>query len=599
MFLLLSVILVYCQVSHHQFINFDDEDYVYKNPYVMQGFSASSIYWSLTTMHSSNWHPLTWMSHILDVQLFGMNPAGHHLMNVAFHAANSILLFLVFCRLSGALWRSFVLAALFALHPLHVESVAWIAERKDVLSTFFGFLTIYFYSGYVKQRNFKSYLSVQISLVLSLLAKPMLVTLPIILLLIDYWPLERFIKSTGTCDLNNDSARLPFVRLLQEKLPLFILVSISSIVTLYAQYMGGSVSSFIESSLSQRIANALVVYIKYLGKTFWPIDLALVYDFPETLPLWQPIASGIILVLITLIAVMGRKQRPYLYIGWFWYLFTLVPVIGIVRIGAQAMADRYTYVPLVGIFIIVVWGFVDITSELINRSLIRIATAFIILLLCSIITWRQISLWTDNFTLYNHTLSITRNNWVIQNNIGVALFDAERLEEALYHFEEAIKINPYYIDGYLNMESCLSKMGRTDKSIVILRNAIELGVQEASIYTRLAHNLLKKEQTGAAIELLRKAININPSKIEIYCELGFLYGAQGMTEEAVEVFKKGVVVDSGNIDCRYNLGVELYKLGRCDEAASQFHEVLRLNSDKEIGKMSNKFLNWISEGGCQ
>jgi Tfp pilus assembly protein PilF len=590
--LLVAVFVVYGQVGHHEFINLDDPDYVYANPQVKGGLSLAGLAWAFTTFSSANWHPLAWLSHMLDVQLFGLNPAGHHLMSVALHAANTLLLFLLFRRLTGMAWRSAVVAALFALHPLHVESVAWVAERKDLLSTFFGLLGIYLYAGYVAGGNLRRYVSVLLCFVLSLMAKPMLVTMPFLLLLLDYWPLGRCVAVRGA---PRDKTKPPLRHLLLEKIPFILLAAASCLVTLYAQHRGEATSSLTESPLPERVANALVSYSKYLGKLFWPQDLALLYPFPDTLPLWQPLTAGAFLVTVTLLAIMERKRSPYLFVGWFWYLGTLVPVIGFVRVGSQAMADRYTYLPSVGIFLIVVWVGAGIAARSARVRVVAGAATVVVLLVCSVATWRQVSLWKDNVTLYTHTLAVTRDNSLIHNNLGFALDNEGDVARALYHYGEAVRIDPRFVKAYLNMASCLSRQGKADAAIDLLRKAVEIIPDAATLRSSLGVYLLLEKRPEEAIRHFEEALKIDPEQAEPYFNLGVAYGNQGKAEQAIGSYRKCLAVDARHVGCHYNLGVELFKLGRREEASLHFSEVLRLHPEQEMESMARSFLERISE----
>jgi hypothetical protein len=418
LFLAIAITAVYWQVGNHEFVNYDDDKYVYDNQYVKSGLTSEGIKWAFTATHASNWHPLTWLSHMADCQIYGLNPKGHHLTSVFFHILNSILLFLIFRRMTGALWKSAFVAALFALHPLHVESVAWVAERKDVLSTFFWMLTVGSYVWYVERRGTGRYLLALLFFSLGLMAKPMLVTLPFVLLLLDYWPLGRFqVKKPDTVQRTDEkppkdtkrkkkkfpkhplknavhenkiitpnyqwSGALP---LIWEKIPFFLLVIGSSIVTFYAQQSGGAVRSFDVLPFTVRIFNAFVSYVSYIGKMLWPLNLAVLYPY-FGMPAWWKVAGAFfLLAFISFIAIRTVKQHPYFAIGWLWYLGTLVPVIGLVQVGIQSMADRYTYIPLIGIFIIIVWGISDLAARWQYRRIFLAISAGCVLSALTILT---------------------------------------------------------------------------------------------------------------------------------------------------------------------------------------------------------------------
>src|SRR5512139_1612417 len=389
---------VYLQAGDHEFINYDDPLYVTNNPQVKAGLTGKNILWAFSTTRASNWHPLTWLSHMLDVQLFGLNPRGHHLMNVFIHCVNTVLLFLLLTKMTATPWQSLFVAALFALHPLHVESVAWVAERKDVLSGFFWLLTLLLYVRYVNSPGTVRYLLVVASFAAGLMSKPMLVSLPLVMLLLDYWPLKRL----GT--------QASPVSLLKEKLPFFLLSLLSALVTMHAQKAGGALKSMDVVPLAMRVENSLVSYATYIVKTVWPQDLALFYPFPLSLALWQVLASCLLLIAVSAGVVLLRKRHPYLLTGWLWFLITLVPVIGLVQVGGQAMADRYTYIPHIGLFVMAAWAVPELLKGMRRRRVVLAGAACVILAILTVVTWRQLGYWRDNITLYERTLSVTQNN---------------------------------------------------------------------------------------------------------------------------------------------------------------------------------------------
>jgi len=589
MLLVLAVIGLYAQVGSHDFINFDDPEYVYVNPHVQKGLSLESISWAITAIHAANWHPITWLSHMLVVQVFALNPAAHHLVNVLLHSANTALLFLLLNALTGGLLRSAVVAAFFALHPLHVESVAWVAELKDVLSTFFGLLTIYLYVWYLKQPNLRRYALMLICFALGLMAKPMLVTLPVLLLFLDYWPLRRFdtIHDDVLMDADKRSLRI----LVQEKVPLFMLVAVSCAMTIYAQHQGNAIRSLADSPLSVRIGNALLTYLGYLGKTFWPHDLAVLYPFPADVSLWKPVVAGIILAATTFLVIRYRKQHPYLFVGWFWYLCTLVPVIGVVRVGQQAMADRYTYLPLVGIFIMLVFGADKLTAGWRCHRIVLLSATLVTLSLCVLISWRQISFWQNNKTLYDHTLEVTRDNYTIHNNIGFALDSEGKLDEALHHYDEAIRIAPWYAKSYLNRGITLRKKGLMDEAVVSVREAIKLNPEFASAYIELGLVMLLKRLPDEAINYFQVALKLDPELADGHYNMGLAYASQGKSQQVIEQFTKTLQLTPDDFDCHYYLGVELAKQGRYDEAITHFRAIMSLNPDPEMEQMARQSLN--------
>ena len=473
LFLVITTLVVYWQVKNHEFIGFDDVTYVTKNPHLQAGLSLEGITWAFTSERAGNWHPLTWLSHMLDIQVYGMAPGRHHLTNVLFHIMNTLLLFLVFRRMTGALWQSAFVAALFALHPLHVESVAWIAERKDVLSTFFWMLTMGAYVWYVERQGFLRYLPVLLFFILGLLAKPMLVTLPFVLLLLDYWPLSRFQfgHQNGNIVIQQKSV---VIRLICEKIPLFALAAASCIVTLFAQQSGGAICSFSAFPINIRIANALVSYVGYIVKMLWPHQLAVLYPHPGMLPWIQVIGACLLLVFISILAVMTLKRRPWLIVGWVWYIVTLVPVIGLVQVGSQAMADRYTYVPLIGIFIMIAWGIPELLSGWRNRKIGLSTMAVACLLVLMATTWFQVRYWANSVTLFERALAVTENNYVLHSNLGVTLFSKGRVDEAIGHFHNAMRINPRFAEVHNNLGIILIRKGKLEEAVAHFREALRI-----------------------------------------------------------------------------------------------------------------------------
>ena len=461
--LVIITLAVFWRVFGLGFVYADDGDYITGNHHVQMGFTAASIRWAFTSGQFANWHPLTWISHMLDVRLFDLRPAGHHAVNLLFHLINVVLLFLLLQKITGARWRSAFVAALFAIHPLHVESVAWVSERKDVLSTFFLFLTIWAYTAYSSRPSIKRILGVAGLFAMGLMAKPSLVTLPFALLLLDYWPLRR---KGG-------------MRLVWEKWPLFALSAASAIVTYIVQARIGAVAS--EYPIGIRIANAVVAYVSYISKMFWPVNLAFPYPHPtNTLPTWEVIASGIILTLITILVIRSARRRPYIAMGWFWYLGMLVPMIGIIQVGGQAMADRYTYVPLIGLFIILSWGASEIWGWAWKKlGLRRIewaapAVGGLVLLPLMVVAWIQVGYWKDSKTLAGHALEVTSGNYLAHHGMGVTLALEGDNEGAIYHFSEALRLHLNQPEDHYFLAVCLSNEGSLDEAIVQYRAAIEL-----------------------------------------------------------------------------------------------------------------------------
>ena len=450
-FLVVATFCVYSQVQDHEFINYDDDQYIKDNWKIKSGLTSESISWAFTTFYGYNWFPITWLSHIFDYQLYGLNPKGHHLTNLLFHIANALILFTVLLRMTGKLWRCAFIAAMFAFHPLNVESVAWVAERKNVLSTLFWLMTMWAYIHYAEKPTFKRYGLVFLFFTLGLMSKPMLVTLPFVLLLLDYWPLRRLKLEQGGSDnevpVNSQyHVKSEFLKLMLEKVPLVALTTGACILTFIAQQEGALINAN-NLSLPTRLSNAVVSYLEYLKKMIWPNDLAVFYPHPEsTLAAWKWVVCFVVLVTITAISIKFIKKAPYFAVGWFWYLGTLIPVIGIVQVGGQAMADRYTYIPLIGIFIIVAWGVPELISKWNHKEKVLSVSVGIIILILLITTWGQVSHWKNSITIFKHAIRVTDKKYpnfaIGDNNLGIALVAEGKNEEAISHYKMAIKLNP-------------------------------------------------------------------------------------------------------------------------------------------------------------
>jgi len=573
LFLSMATIAVYWQVQKYDFVNLDDNDYVYDNRHVQAGLTLESIKWAFTTTHSSNWHPLTWLSHMMDCQLYGLNSGQHHLHNLFFHIANSLLLFFIFRKMTDSSWRSSFVAVLFALHPLHVESVAWVSERKDVLSTFFWMLTIWSYIWYVERPAVKRYLLVIVFLTLGLMSKPMLVTLPFVLLLLDFWPLCR-IRFQKAGVVKKFQQRSIVYRLVLEKTPLFVLVAMSSAVTFYAQKHGGAVASLDVTSLKVRIANALVSYVKYIGKMVYPSKLAVLYPYSEILQGWEIIGACLLLVSISFLAIRTIKQKPYFAVGWLWYIGTLVPVIGLVRIGKQSMADRYTYVPLIGIFIIIAWGVPELVAQWRYRKiwLTTLATVFITILMG--MTWKQVGYWKNSITLFEHTLKITSNNYLPHNNLGVALQDEGRIDEAIDHYLKALQINPYYEKAHYNLGVALQDEGRIDEAIDHYLKALQINPDYEKAYYNLNEVLAFSREIDGNIDKIEKALKYKPNNPLLYCILGKLYRIKGKLDKAIEYYQKALSLQPKLLEAMYHLAKLFIIKMEYEKALSLYQEMI-------------------------
>lgn len=460
--LVVMVLLIFTQTYSHEFVNFDDNTYITANPHIQKGFTLDSLTWAATTGHEGNWHPLTWLSHMLDYDLYGQAPMGHHLTNVFLHAVNTILLFLLLTKLTGATCRSFFVAALFAVHPLHVESVAWAAERKDVLCAFFWLIAMLLYVRYVERPNPVRYLALSAVFVLGLMCKSIIVALPLTLLVIDYWPLLRGANAAGRSVLPpQDNTPGRFSGHLLDKVPLLLLATVSAVLTFRMQAQAGSLNPVDLHNFLLNCGNAALSYVNYMAKMVWPVKLAVFYPFvAETVTVTKVLLATALLATVTVLALLWRRRYPYLLAGWLWYLLTLLPVIGILRIGRHALADRYTYMPLVGLFIVVVWGLADLFTALgLQKKTIAVFAGAIIAALM-FTAFRQVGYWQNSYTLFRHAADVTVNNCITQNNLGEALFSKGQYDEAYPHIVEAIRIKPDFEVAFNNLGIINFKKGR-------------------------------------------------------------------------------------------------------------------------------------------
>jgi tetratricopeptide (TPR) repeat protein len=505
---------VFWNVQFHDFILYDDLPYVVLNPHVQSGLTGGSIFWAVTTMEMSNWHPLTWLSLMLDYDLFRLNPVGYHWTNLLIHIAGTILLFSVLKRMTEDIWKSALVAALFAIHPLHVESVAWISERKDVLSAFFWFLTMGTYVRYTERPGTGNYLLVIAAFSLGLSAKPMLVTLPFVLLLLDIWPLRRlpvpFTRSNKTLPDAVGSRGVTWLHALREKLPFFFLVALSSVVTYLAQMNWKAMPSLEALPLETRMANALIAYVQYIVKMVWPADLAFFYPYAAWWSLWMVSGAVLLLAGMTILTMRIVERRPYLAVGWFWYLGTLVPVIGIVQIGSQAMADRYTYIPLIGLFIMIAWGVPSLMAKWRFRKRFLSGLSVAILSVLAVCSWQQVQHWKNSVTLFERALTVTARNYLAHNNLGVALFYEGRMEEAISQYAASLRIKPNLADARNNIGVALAAQGKYDEAVRHYREALHIRPDDAGIHNNIGVALAAQGKIDAAIDHYTQALRIRP-----------------------------------------------------------------------------------------
>ena len=557
--LILLILAVYWPVQNYGFIDFDDNIYITENSHVQSGITLDGFYWAFSTKHFGLWNPLVWISFMIDYQFFGFNAGGYHWTNVIIHIFNTILLFFLFRNLTGAVWRSAFVAALFAIHPINVESVAWIAERKNVLSTFFWMLTMLFYVRYVKQPNWKRYLPVFICFALGLMSKPMLVTLPFVLLLIDYWPLNR--AAIKTQDETNIAAALKagkekLIFLILEKIPLFILSAVTIYIALYSAIHAPQSEKIIYISFMQRITNVIFSYVMYLKKLVWPGDLSIWYLYLNV-PIWQVFLSAVILIMVTILVCKYFKKYPYLPVGWFWYLGTLVPVIGIIQIADLTMADRYAYVPLIGIFIMIAWGAEQISSKAVYLKKIFMFAAVLIIALLTVAAHNQLKLWTNTVTLFENALKKDPHNYFAYHKIGREMAKNGDNEKALYYFDTALKIRPTLYPAYYYKGHVLLRMGKRDEAYKNFEKAFQVKINFAEAYHALGFLSFEDNNLDQAIEYFTKAIARKPDYIDAYNGLGVVLVKKGRIPEAIVQFQKALNIDPHDKNAQGNMRIAL------------------------------------------
>ena len=590
-------------VDNH-FVGYDDPLYVTANAAVQRGITWEGTLWAFSSTEAANWHPLTWLSHMLDCQLYGLNPAGHHLTNLLLHALNTVLAFVVLHRMTGATWRSFFVAALFGLHPLRVESVAWVAERKDVLSTTFWLLTLWAYARYVGVRDPQParrgafFLLALLTFAGGLMSKPMLVTLPFTLLLLDYWPLQR-LKNTS------------LVTVILEKLPFLLLATATSVVTFMVQRQAGAMDATIP--FNHRLSNAIISVLRYLGKVFWPVDLAFFYPFPQSWPPGAVALAAVTLVGVSLLAVTLHRRAPFLATGWFWFVGTLVPVLGLVQVGQQSMADRYTYVPTLGIFLALVWGLHQCVSR---HNLLARSTSFaavIAVLLCGALTRQQTRHWQDAEHLARHALAVTRDNYVahdllgdalakqdhiaealrehrealriqpdnadVHDNLGVALQKQGQRAEALVHYQLALKLRPRFPEAHYNLGTALEQAGSLPEAIDSYSRTLAQRPNHVDARFNLATVLLRLERFDEAIVQFQQVLKLDPNSPDTFTNLGVAYDRQGKLDEALRCYQRVVELKPDDAKAFFNLGVALQRKGMIGNAMRCFEEAIRLKPD--------------------
>jgi tetratricopeptide (TPR) repeat protein len=584
--LILSTLLVFWQVRNFGFVGYDDNEYVYENPHVLNGLTKDGVIWAFTADVSSHWHPLTWLSLMLDCQLFGSNPGRIHLVNLLLHIVNTLLLFAVLKKMTGSLWPSAFVAAAFALHPMHVESVAWIAERKDVLSTFFLLLTLAAYASHVSRPSIFWYIAALAAFALGLMAKSMLVTLPFVLLLLDYWPLNRFMLQTVAASGRRGRKSAPaadedttLYRIIIEKVPFLALSIISSVVAFLVMRAGGIMVDINAFPLRNRATNAFLSYAKYICKLFWPRNLAVFYPFyADSFVFWQVAICVLLLLVISIFVICFGRNRKYLPVGWFWFVGTLVPVIGFVQVGVQALADRYTYISYIGLFIMIAWGLPELLSKWPQRKIALGLSMAIILTVLGICAHQQVSCWNNSITLFSHALAVTQNNYVAYNNLGVAYGNLGRYTEAIDVYKQAIKINPYYYEAYFNLGFSYGSLGCYTEAIDACRQAIKIKPDYAKAYNNLGNAYSKLSRRQDAIDAYQQAVKFRPDYAKAHYNLGRILGNLNRWQEAIEAFRQAVKFRPDLAEAHYNLGNAYLAIGDKNSALAEYNILKSLNS---------------------
>jgi len=556
-FLTVAVFAAYGQVLRFGFVNYDDPVYIAGNPYVRDGIAWSGVVWAFTHSFAGNWYPLTWISHMLDCQLFGLDAGAHHFTNLAIHAAAASLLFAVLRRITQARWPSAMVAALFALHPLHVESVAWIAERKDVLSALFWMLTLGAYARYVARPGPARYACTLLAFGLGLMAKPMLVTLPLVLLLLDYWPFARGFR-------------------IREKLPFLALSAAASVVTYMAHAQAKAVVSLETIPLGMRVENALISCAAYIGQMFWPSGLAVFYPYPSGRHVWQAALAGAGIAAVTAVAIRMARKRPYLIVGWLWFLVTLAPVIGLIQAGQQSRADRYMYIPMIGLSIALVWGAAELLQA---RPQAQMALAGAVCLACAALTWTQVGYWEDGVKLFQRAVDVTGDNYVARFNLAHELREQGDDAGAVRQLEEAVRIRPDSGLAHDELGQVLGKQGRFDEALAQLRAAEVSLPDDAALHYRIGILLGTAGHAEQAADELSQAIRLDPRNADAHRNLGISLAMMDRLPEAVAEFRTAVSLKPDDANARFNFGVALVNLGQTHEGIGQLSEAVRLKPD--------------------
>lgn len=575
--LALITLIIYWDIQSFEFLNYDDNEFIIENQHIRDGFSLDSIVYAFTDINSGIWHPITWLSHILDCQIFGLNPMGHHWNNIIFHLINTLLVFLILQRMTGALYRSCFVAVLFAIHPLQIESVAWIAERKNVLSTFFYLLSILSYIHYINNQKIGRYLTVILLFILGLMSKPMMVTMPFVLLLLDYWPLDRF----GACqeNINGYSRKDNNKRLILEKVSFLIIAVIFSIISWQSQYLSGAMTDLKSIPLFARIELSLISYVKYLYKLIWPTDLAFFYPYSGDVPLWQVLGASLILIFISIYSICCYKRKKYVLFGWLWFLGTIFPVIGLVHLGDQAMADRYMYIPCIGIFVIIVWEGHSLITNLANPKILSVTVCSAIIIVLSLVSIDQLKTWKNNYSLYSHAIKVTNGNYVAHGNLGAVLLNSGRADEAIYHLEKALEIKPQHRKSHFDMGTALAAQKDFDGAKKHYHWVLERYPNDLETIYMLGRVCFDMGEYEKSMNYLSTYLKQNPNHIGALKYSGHISMKLENYQEAKRYYISAIEQKPDVPKVLNNLGVIFYNEGDLNKAGYYFKLALKNKPD--------------------
>ena len=592
LFLVISTVAIYAPVRHHAFINHDDGLYVEDNRHVQAGLTSESIKWAFSVTKSDErayWHPLTWLSHMLDCQIFGVQPGYHHLSNLFYHLLNVLLLFLVFTRMTGAIWKSAFVAALFAVHPLNVDSVAWLAERKNLLSTTFWFSTMLAYVFYAKTPSFRRYILVFAVMTAGLLAKPMLVTLPCVLLLMDFWPLNRTTFAWQAYKSNKQFSEASLYQLIAEKIPLLVLSAISTVFSVISLDHHDQFIAHDTVSMGLRIENAIVSYIRYIVKIIWPHDMTIFYPFPDAIPIWQVLGAFLLLVAIFLIAFLLIRKMPSVTVGWLWFAGTLVPVIGLVQGGRwPAIADRWTYVPAIGLFIIAGWGSSAVLEKISQKKALKVFCASFVLIPLMIVSHHQVGYWKNSMTLFSHAIDVTKDNGLAHYNLGQALGKTGDFEKAIVQYYAALKVDNRNANAHINLANALARKGKLDEAVSHFNMALTIEPEDEFAHVNLAKALLLRGKPDEATKHFQIALKLNPKMDYAYVGLGNIFASKKKLNKAIDYTLKALEINPHNSVAADNLGKLMLQQGNMAGAVQYFKKTLEIDPDNENAKTNLK-----------